>query len=173
MKEVDTWHGLAERFRTDTHFRTSVQGHFSEELKRRTEEEPEKLAEFLDALSGIADFAIKGTVYRPRCTRAFGDWIIVPDDRHPDIIGKEEIETNNEWPYHKGEVSFTIRSSYVNDHEEVVVNAEEAVEDGNPRIFYPNRLERFDLLRLRGGNILFERDRAFEERMIRRYFPQG
>lgn len=167
--ERDTWKGLRDRFKTEPTFAESVRQNFRDVLERARAEGPTSLSDFLSALSGIADFAIKGAIYIPRFTKAFGDWIV---EQNPEITGTEEVDTQEGDPFHhRGNFPYTIRSSYVDQNQEVVVIAEEAVEGGTPRIFYPNRLEKFELFKLLSGNILFERDRKFEEGILQRLFP--
>lgn len=169
--ERDTWQGLRDRFRIDPAFAEGVKKNFRDELAISKAKGQKDLASYLDALSGIADFAIKGTVYIPLYTRAFGDWMV---ENTSEFIGTEEVSTQEGDPfYHRGKLPYTIRTSYIDANHEVAVLAEEAIEDGQPRVFYPNRLERFELFKLNSGNILFERDRRFDERIMQKVFPQN
>lgn len=171
MAERDTWQGLRDGFRTDPTFAESVRQNFRESFAKARGEGPVAQSSYLEALAGIADFAIKGTVYIPHYTKQFGDWLV---ENNPIITGTEEVETQEGDPFlHRGKFPYTIRSSYVDRNQEVVIIAEEVREDGEPRILYPNRLEKFELFYLHSGNILSERDKRWEERMLRHFFPQS
>lgn len=143
------------------------------ELEAAKAEGPQAYAEYLNALSGVGTFAVKGTVYIPKRTRAFGDWILLPDDRNPEITGSEEVETQDDFPYVRGKVAYTVRSASVQRDRGVMVVTEKFVEDGEPRIMYPGELERFDLYHLNVTNILEQRDQRHLEGVLRFLRAQG
>lgn len=142
------------------------------ELEAAKAEGPQAYAEYLNALSGIGTFAVKGTVYAPKWTRAFGDWILLPDDINPEITGSEEVETQEDFPYMRGRVAYTVRSASVQRDRGVMVVTEEFVEDGPPRIMYPDELERFDLYHVNVTDILERRDQRYLSGVLRFLGPQ-
>lgn len=160
------WEALTERLRSDPNFGVELTDRISADLAQAKTKGLEQYSRYLHNLSGIGTFAVRGTVHIPKYTRAFGDWLILYDGGDPEIVGEEENDTDDEWPYHTGKVAYSIRGSYFRDGK-VVVEAEKAVEDGAPRILYPDGLERFDLLRVSNVDILEHRDQKYIAGVLR------
>lgn len=137
------------------------------ELDAAKAEGPQAYAEYLNALSGIGTFAVRGVVYIPKRTKAFGDWLLLPNDRDPEITGSEEVETQDDFPYVKGKIAYTVRGASVQHDRRVMVVAEEFVEDGQPTIMYPDKLERFDLYHVNETDILEWRDQMHSAGVLR------
>jgi hypothetical protein len=156
----------AARHAQDPH-RTTLPDLARPELEAAKVEGPEAYAEYLNALSGIGTFAVKGTVYVPKRTRAFGDWLLLPDDRNPEITDIEEVETQDDFPYVKRKVAYTVRSASVQRERGVMVVTEEFVEGGPPRIMYPDELERFDLYHVNVTDILERREQRHLQGVLR------
>jgi hypothetical protein len=172
-REVPDWGNTPE-------FRTWLSGQFAQnprhttlpdlvrpELEAAKLESKQAYAKYLNALSGIGTFAVKGTVYIPKRTRAFGDWLLLPDDRNPEIEDIEEVETQDEFPYVKGKVAYRVRSASAQGERGVMVVTEEFVEDGQPRVMYPEELERFDLYHVNETDILEQRDQRYFSGVLR------
>jgi hypothetical protein len=147
--------------------RTTLPDLVKPELGAAKAEGPQAYAEYLNALSGIGTFAVKGTVYVPKHTRAFGDWLLLHDGRNSEITGTEEVETQDDFPYVKGKVAYTVRGASVQRDRGVRVVTEEFVEDGPPRIMYPDELERFDLYHVNVTNILERREQKHLQGILR------
>ncbi len=156
----------AKRDAQDPH-RTTLPDLVRPELEAAKAEGPQVYTEYLNALSGIGTFAVKGMVYVPKRTRAFGDWLLLPDDRNPEIISTEEVETQDDFPYVRGKVAYTVRSATIKRDRGVMVVTEEFVEDGPPRIMYPAELERFDLYHINVTDILERREQKHLEGILR------
>lgn len=133
---------------------------YQQELERVKNLEPKDYASFLNSLSGKAVVAIKGFVFRPRLTRAFGDWIMIPpkipNGDSYELLDGERIDTNDQWPYIKGQISFILGWSQEKDGK-VITCAGQNVEDGQPRIMFPKELERFDILEVLNYDV-FEKE---------------
>lgn len=93
--------------------RTTLPDLVRPELETAKTESLQVYTEYINALSGIGTFAIKGTIYVPKRTRVFGDWLLLPDARNPEITGTEEVETQDDFPYVRGKVAYTVRSASV------------------------------------------------------------
>lgn len=156
--EFRAW--CAARHAEDPH-RTTLPDLVRPELDLARLESPQAYAEYLNALSGIGTFAVKGTVYIPKRTRAMGDWLLLPNNWNPEIVGSEDVETQDDFPYVIGKVAYTVRSATAQQDRGVMVVAEEFTEDRPPRVIYPDELERFDLYHVNVTDILEQRDQRY------------
>ena len=155
------WENVSNRLRADQDFGSELKSQIDSELATAKSQGDEIYVGYLNALSGIGVFAVKGTVYIPRYTKAFGDWVLLPDQWHPEIVGIEENETNDEWPYLKGKVAYVARHAHVKGEGSVVMSMEAYTEEAYPRIIYPNDLQRFDLYHISRIDILEHRDQRY------------
>jgi len=172
MTEYDDGTGMPQDVQSDPEL-VNLNQNIRRKLAEAREKGPTQFAETLDLLSGRAVFSIMGTVYVPRLSRAFGDWIIVSPEKPTgdsfEIIGEEQIDTQPPDPFvHRGHEAFTIIHSYVRFSDgKVVITAEQDFEDGAPRILYPLDLQRFELLRVRAIDIFTRREMKHDERFLR------
>lgn len=150
----------------DPHYTTLVEL-VKPELERARDFGPQTYVAYLNRLSGLATFAVRGMVHIPRRTRAFGDWLLLPNSRHPDIIDSEAVDTQDAFPYGKGKSAYKLRRATSEQNGRVMVVAERWVEDGEPAVLYPNELERFDLYHVSEKDSLDERDRKHFEGTLR------
>lgn len=166
MPELD-WENITARLRADQGFGAELKHHIENELALAKSHSTESYSGYLNALSGIGVFAVKGTVYVPRFTKAFGDWILLPNQWHPEIVGMEENETHDEWPYFKGKVAFVARHAHIQSEGSVTMGVEAYTESAYPRVLYPNDLERFDLYRINRVDILENRDQRYTSGVLK------
>ena len=161
------WEEITERLRDDPEFGSGLKQHIEAELIEAKVTGNEMYAQYLNSLSGIGVFAVKGTVYIPKYTKAFGDWLLLPDQWHPEITGTEEVNTADEWPYNRGKVAFCVRHAHIQQDGTVVMGAEAYTEEAYPRIIYPNDLERFELFRISRIDVIEHRDQRFVAGILR------
>jgi hypothetical protein len=117
------------------------------ELEQAKQEGPQAYAAYLGKLAGTGTFAVTGTIYVPEMRKVADNWMLLPNERHPDIVRKEKVDTQKDFPYVSGKFAYTLRSVHLLEGKGVMVVAEEFTErdKAQPRVMYLNQLDRFDL----------------------------